>query len=142
MGKAIVPGHAKPVLNEDGSVSIGAKAVDVTDPTVAQDAATKAYVDVHQTVTSAPTGFPNRTASALSFVSGTRTFTIAPDNGSFVYYIAGVAYTKSSAENIIIANTSGVHVIYYNGATLTDSVNPNTGALHTLFLEKAVVAII
>lgn len=45
MGKEIVPGHVKPLLNEDGSISIGAKVVDVTNPTAAQDAATKIYVD-------------------------------------------------------------------------------------------------
>ena len=46
MSKRLVVGHEKPVLNEDGSVSIGAKLVDVTDPTSAQDGATKAYVDL------------------------------------------------------------------------------------------------
>lgn len=47
MSKRLLVGHEKPVLNEDGSVSIGAKVVDVTDPTAAQDAATKAYADLH-----------------------------------------------------------------------------------------------
>ena len=58
-----------------------------------------------------PTGFPNRTDSVLSWVGGTRTFTITPAVTSFDYYISGVQYTKSAAESIILADTSGQHVI-------------------------------
>ena len=94
----------------------------------------------HQTATNAPTGFPNRTDSTLSF--DTITFTITPSNGSFDYYIAGVKYTKSSAENIVIADTSGVHLIYYDGNTLSESVNPNTATLEDILVNKAWVATI
>ncbi|KKL97445.1 hypothetical protein LCGC14_1834430, partial [marine sediment metagenome] len=77
---------------------------------------------LHETVTNAATGFPNRTDSTLSF--DTVTFTITPSNGSFTYYIAGVAYTVSSADNIVIADTTGVHFIYYAVDTLSETVNP------------------
>ena len=40
------------------------------------------------------------------------TFSIAPSNGSFAYYIAGMEYTVSSSDDIVIADTSGVHLIY------------------------------
>ena len=94
----------------------------------------------HQTVTNAPTGFPNRDDSVLSF--DTITFTITPAVSTFDYYIAGVKYTKSSAENIIIADTSGIHLIYYDGSTLSESVNPNTAALEDILVNKAWVATI
>ena len=77
---------------------------------------TDLYVDVKD-----PTGFENQTDSTISFVNATRTFTIQPAVTSFVYYINGVKYTKSGAENIVITDTEGLWYIYYNGATLTAS---------------------
>ena len=94
----------------------------------------------HETVTNAATGFPNRTDSVLSFAGVT--FTITPASTTFDYYIAGVKYTKSSAENIVIADTSGVHLIYYDGATLSEVVNPSTAELEDVLLNKAWVATI
>ncbi|RLB87079.1 MAG: hypothetical protein DRH26_16290, partial [Deltaproteobacteria bacterium] len=63
-----------------------------------------------------PNGFPNRTDSDISFVNGTRTFTIAPAVSTFDYYIKGVKYTKSGSEDVIIPDTEGSHFIYYNGS--------------------------
>ena len=99
-----------------------------------------AELTTHETATNEPTGFPNRTDSVLSFTGVT--FTINKTNGSFDYYIAGVKYTKSSAENIVIADTSGIHLIYYNGSTLSEAVNPNTATLEDILLNKAWVATI
>ena len=96
----------------------------------------------HQTATNAPTGFPNRTDSVLSFVAGTRTFSIAPSNGSFVYYITGVQYTVSSSDDIIIADTYGVHFIYYDGDTLSEAVNPSDATVEDIIENKAWVATI
>jgi hypothetical protein len=87
-----------------------------------------------------PTGFPNRTDSDLSFV--TRTFSIAPSNGSFDYYIKGKKYTVSSSDDIIIDDTSGVHVIYYDGGTLSESVNPSSATVEDVILNKVWVATI
>jgi hypothetical protein len=89
-----------------------------------------------------PTGFPNRTDSALSFVSGTRTFTIAPSNGSFDYYQVGLKYTVSAADDIIISDVSGTHFLHYDGATLTDSVNPSAAAFDTLMVDKVLVGLV
>ena len=99
-----------------------------------------AELTTHETTTNAPTGFPNRDDSVLSF--NTVTFTITPAVSTFDYYIAGVKYTKSSAENIVIADTSGVHFIYYDGATLSASVNPSNATIEDIILNKAWVATI
>lgn len=89
-----------------------------------------------------PTGIPVRTDSDLSFVNGTRTFTIAPSGTSFDYYIAGFKYTVSAADDLIIADTSGVHYIYYDGDTLTEAVNPSHAATDDIWITKAIVCII
>lgn len=76
-------------------------------------------------LTSEPTGFPNVTDSVISFVPGTRTFTIAPVVTSFDIYSGGVKYTFSSAQNVVIPNTTGLHFIYFNAAgTLVSSLTP------------------
>ena len=72
-----------------------------------------------------PHGFLNQTDTAISFVDGTQTFTIAPTGADFTYYRQGINVTKSAPENKIIANTDGLHFIYYdNTDTLQDSLTP------------------
>lgn len=69
-----------------------------------------------------PTGFVSRTTSTLAFVNGTLTFTIAPTAVNFEVYSAGQLFYKKT-ESIAIANTVGLHYIYYvNGVTLTESM--------------------
>lgn len=75
-----------------------------------------------------PMGFPNRTDTTLSFVDGTRTFTITGTD--FIVYIGGAKYVKNT-ESVVIANTYGLWYIYYaaNG-TLTASQTPWTYGVH------------
>jgi hypothetical protein len=83
-----------------------------------------------------PTGFVNRTDSNITFVSGTRTFTIS--GASYDYYIQGVKYTKSGSESYQIDDTEGLVYIYYDGPTLTGS----TTYTPDIILNKAYVAVI
>jgi hypothetical protein len=85
-----------------------------------------------------PTGHVDRTQSTISFVDGTRTFTIAPVSGTFAYYIKGKKYTVSSAQNLVILNTEGLHNIYFDGATLTESMT----FTEALFTDYSLVCII
>lgn len=74
-----------------------------------------------------PTGFPNLIDSSISFVDGTRTFTIQPTGASFDFYIKGHQFTKSAPESLVIPNLPGDHYIYYNnlGAlTSTQAFSP------------------
>lgn len=64
-------------------------------------------------------GFVDRTDSAISFTSGTRTFQIAPTGVSFDYFHNATRYTVSSADTVQIADAEGLHYIYYNGPTLS-----------------------
>jgi len=74
--------------------------------------------------TKEPTGFINRTDSTISFVDGTRVFTIAPVSTSFSFYIKGEKFTKTTAQSITIPNLTGTHYIYFNtsGALETTQV--------------------
>ena len=69
----------------------------------------------------AENGFVDVADSTISFVDGTRTFTIAPAVTSFDYYHASTRYTKSSSEDIVISDVEGLHYIYYDGTTLSET---------------------
>jgi len=65
-----------------------------------------------------PTGFPNRTDSKISFVNGTRIFTIQPNSPAtqFSVYQRGIEFVKTAAETITIPNTTALYYIYYDTA--------------------------
>ena len=71
--------------------------------------------------TKEPTGFINRTDSNVSFVNGTRIFTIAPTSTSFSFYIKGTKFTKTTAQNLTIPNLPGNHYIYFNTSGVLES---------------------
>ncbi|MCK5641546.1 MAG: hypothetical protein KAJ19_12155, partial [Gammaproteobacteria bacterium] len=96
----------------------------------------------HAIITNAARGIPDRADTTLSFDDGTRTFTITPVSGAFSYYIAGRRYIKSAAESVVIADTSGPHWIYYDGATLTSVVNAGHEAVDDLIVNKVRIGIV
>ena len=64
-------------------------------------------------------GFADASDSTISFVDGTRTFTIAPVGTSYSYYVDSTQYIKTASEDIVIDDTEGLHYIYWDGNTLT-----------------------
>jgi len=68
-----------------------------------------------------PTGFPNRTDSAITWNNTLRQVYIAPTGSSFDYYIRGVKYTVTATQTATITDTEGGWYIYFNGDTLTAS---------------------
>ena len=60
-------------------------------------------------------GFPNRTDTTISFVDGTRTFTITPVGASFDFWAGGSRFVKTAADSVVIPDTEGTHFIYYDG---------------------------
>jgi len=75
------------------------------------------------TIQQEPTGFPidsatgevDKASSTLSFVNGTRTFSITATGVTFDYYISGKKYSSALASTVI-ANTEGMHYIYFDTA--------------------------
>ena len=66
------------------------------------------------------TGWPTTPGVTLSFVDGTRTFTVT-DGGSAFYYVKGVRYILGGNKTVVIDDTEGEWYIYFVGTTLTAS---------------------
>jgi hypothetical protein len=92
----------------------------VTDKPTTFDPSTHTHANVDFTAdTKDPTGFVDRTSSTLSFNDATRELTIT---GAHSVYIFGAKTSKPTA-SIAIANTVGLHYIYYaSNGTLTTSM--------------------
>jgi hypothetical protein len=63
-----------------------------------------------------PIGHADKSESSISFNAGTRTFTISPVSASFVVWCKGVKHTYTSAQTVVIPNTTGLHFIYFNAS--------------------------
>lgn len=93
-----------------------------------------------------PTGFPNRTDSGISFTADIpffRDLIIGPAGAAteFSFYIKGQKFTKYNPIIFPIANTTGIHYIYYNASgDLAESVNPTPDQISTIISENAFVA--
>jgi hypothetical protein len=66
--------------------------------------------------TGEPIGHADKTQSTISFDSSSRTFTIAPVASEFVVWCKGVKYTYTSAQTVVIPNTTGLHYIYFSSS--------------------------
>ncbi|MFA6204215.1 MAG: hypothetical protein WC710_13645 [Gallionella sp.] len=104
---------------QTGDVVLGA--ADVGADPAGASAAVAAAEQALRVLVQDPTGFPNRTDSAISFVEATRTFSIQPTGASYDVYAAGVQFTKSGVESIVIPDVTGAAFIYFNEATGTIS---------------------
>ncbi|MHA2402665.1 MAG: hypothetical protein ACXADH_06700 [Candidatus Kariarchaeaceae archaeon] len=89
-----------------------------------------------------PTGFLNRTDSVLSFVGGTRTFTITPTGAFFNIWQQGVEYSITAADSIVIPDTAGVHAIYYDAGVLTQTANPSRSTYDDLMVNRVLVGLV
>jgi len=63
-----------------------------------------------------PIGHADKTQSTISFNNSTRTFTIAPVTTSFEVWCKGVKYEYSTAQTVVIPNTTGLHFIYFSAS--------------------------
>lgn len=87
----------------------------------------------------APTGHINRVDSAISFNDTTRTFSIAPVGVNFVYYIKGTVHTITAAKTLVLPNTTGLYVIYFDGAETLQHTNEIT---ETVLTESCITAVV
>ena len=126
VGGTIVTGQLN-MTNSVNMIDIDSTLSANSDVRLSTQRANKTYVDTSInnlcTLIANPTGFPNITDSVLTFTDSLRQFTIAPDWVSFDYYINNIKYTKTIDESIIISNVGGMHYIYYDGATLKETLS-------------------
>lgn len=61
-------------------------------------------------------GFENSggTDCTISFTDGTRTYSIEPSGASFTFWSGGYKYTKTTPQTKVIADTEGIHYIYFD----------------------------
>ncbi len=85
----------------------------------------------------APSGFPNRTDTSVSFNNGTRTLTLAKTNGSFDIYLRGVKHTFTSDQTKQITDTEGVWWFYFDASAVLNAAQTIPD-----FRDSAFVAII
>jgi hypothetical protein len=69
-----------------------------------------------QTIAGEPMGHEDKTQSILSFNASTRTVTIAPTGASFTVWCKGEKYEFTTAQTVVIPNTTGIHYIYFSDA--------------------------
>lgn len=93
-----------------------------------------------------PTGFENQTDSEISFVNGTRTFTIQPKAPAteFNFYDRDGSgqiqkNTVSSAQNLVISDVDGTHFIYFDGNTLFETTTFTSDIINGNFAYVAAV---
>lgn len=84
-------------------------------------------------------GFEDRTKIALSY-SGTPPTITLTFTGTVYWWSDGVRYSNSGTDDVIISDVNGLHVIYYDGDTLTAVANPTHTQTDTVIENKAVVA--
>ena len=83
-------------------------------------------------------GFVDRSESTLAFTDGTRTLTITPTGASFTYFHNSTRYVKEAQDSVAIADTEGMHYIYYDGATLTATTTFSISLITTFALVAAI----
>lgn len=135
-----VAGQHFTMLDEDDMVTD-------SDTQAATQQSIAAFVREFFEVITDPNGFPNATDSVLSFDAGTRKFTINRTGASFDIWQLGIRTTITTDDvvddnYIIIANTSGIHFIYYDGGKLAEAVNPSDAEINTIIKKKVSTAII
>ena len=89
-------------------------------------------------------GFENRTDSTLTWTDTGPNYTLSiqPTGTDFNYWVAGVKYI-TTGDTVQIDNTKeGIHIIYYDGETLTALANPTEAQVASIIRTKALASII
>ena len=83
-----------------------------------------------------------RTATTLTFVDGTRLFTIAPTGSDFHFYQNGVKYDKTTSQTVTVPDAEGLYAIYFDNGILTQELMTSDHQITTTIETKCVVSYI
>ncbi len=118
------------VPGDPGDGSSITKSTDLTDMPAALTGAKRKFLRVRETEDGydhmdldVNSGFVDKTAQTIEFNDTNRTFTISPVASSFTLYNnQGENFVKNVPEGVQIANTTGLHMVYYTDAGVLSSV--------------------
>ena len=128
--------------NVTSSINLGSASATVLNSTFVASSLLGAINENKQTFNdmSEPSGMINTTDQTSTFTNGTRTFEIDATGSTFSFYTQGQIWTKSSADSVVIDDTEGVHMIYYdNTGTLVKIANPTDAQIGTAITTGALV---
>jgi hypothetical protein len=87
-----------------------------------------------------PTGFENRTDSFFTFTDGIRKLEVTTILG-YTLWFAGVSVNITATKEIVIDDTEGIHVIYFDtDGELHDSINPSDATVVSIIKTKCLVS--
>lgn len=89
-----------------------------------------------------PGGVVDRDETSLTFDDLNNRLTITLTGVEFNFYEVGTKYIKISTETYDIADTEGLHAIYYDGGSLTEIVNPTGAQFKDIIYNKCLIAIV
>lgn len=137
------PGSFTATKPVDGSYIVTVGVIDIVDPTEGIITVDTRSSD-HTVEVNDINGFPGdqRDNITLSFENSTRTFTISSSSYPYHYYVLGEKFEKESSDSIVITDTEGLHVFYYDDDTLNTLVNPNDAQLDSVIRTKSIVSYI
>jgi hypothetical protein len=96
----------------------------------------------HTAETLQKTGWSNVYGPAtIAFDDGTRTLTLTPVGSEFHFYEAGVKYSKTT-DSYQIADTEGLHYLYYDAGVITDIINPTNAQVANVLQNFVTIAYI
>ncbi len=92
--------------------------------------------------TTQKTGWSNVYSPAtIAFDDGTRTLTLTPVGTEFHFYEAGTKYSKTT-DSFQIADTEGLHYLYYDAGVITDIINPTNAQVANVLQNFVTIAYI
>ncbi|MCK5018641.1 MAG: hypothetical protein KAS32_16390, partial [Candidatus Peribacteraceae bacterium] len=76
-------------------------------------------------------GWADTNQYTASFDNGTRTLTVTPVATEFRWYQSGIKYEEAT-DSLVIADTEGLRIIYYDEGTITELVKPSEGQISAI----------
>ena len=124
---------------EDAAVTKAKLNTDVAGAGISGGAGTALSSDM---ATGMMMGWEDTSQYNLAFTDGTRTLDITAVSGSYKYYIGGVEYTDTS-DSIVIPDTEGIHMIYFNDSGVISQIaNPTAAQIENAIFSYALISFV
>jgi hypothetical protein len=85
-------------------------------------------------------GFVSKDDITITWSDANRKLSVAKTGSNFTYFEAGVLYTKVGTQEVVIDDTEGLWVIYFDGETLTADNSPSDTDIEHIIENHTIVA--